>query len=57
MHTHLAFRIAYGYQVKERDDPIVKVLFTAAHNLSVATTPGAFLVDSKSLCSKVLFCF
>ncbi|KAJ7753359.1 cytochrome P450 [Mycena maculata] len=38
--------ITYGYQVKEHDDPIIKVLFTAAHNLSDAVTPGAFLVDT-----------
>lgn len=39
--------ITYGYQVKEHNDPIINVLFTAAHNLSDAVTPGAFLVDSE----------
>ncbi|KAJ7649359.1 cytochrome P450 [Mycena polygramma] len=38
--------ITYGYQVKEHNDPTIEVLFTAAHNLSEAVTPGAFLVDT-----------
>ncbi|KAJ7660885.1 cytochrome P450 [Mycena polygramma] len=42
--------ITYGYQVKEHNDPIVEVLFTATHNLSKAVTPGAFLVDTLPIC-------
>ena len=38
--------IAYGYSVKEQDDPLVKVVEAAMSGFSQSLKPGAFLVDA-----------
>ena len=38
--------IAYGYSIKENDDPYVKVLDAAVTGMSETANPGAFLVDT-----------
>lgn len=42
--------LVYGYQVKERDDEIVRIAEVATLEFSRAATPGAFLVDSLPFC-------
>lgn len=37
--------IAYGYPVKEQDDPFVSVVEAAVSGFSETLEPGAFLVD------------
>lgn len=37
--------IAYGYSVKEHDDPYVDVVEAAVNGFSESLEPGAFLVD------------
>ena len=37
--------IAYGYSIKEQDDPLVKVVEAAVSGFSETLEPGAFLVD------------
>ncbi|KAJ7591425.1 cytochrome P450 [Mycena floridula] len=38
-------RISHGYEVKEVDDPFVKLADMATEQFSLATSPGLFLVD------------
>jgi hypothetical protein len=37
--------IAYGYSVKEQDDPFLGVVEAAVNGFSESTEPGSFLVD------------
>lgn len=37
--------MSHGYQVKEQHDPIVECVDRATEQFSLATAPGAFLVD------------
>ena len=37
--------IAYGYSVKEKDDPLVDVVEAAVRGFSECTESGAYLVD------------
>ncbi|KAF9020326.1 cytochrome P450 [Hymenopellis radicata] len=41
----LVLRITYGYEVLHEGDEMVKLVNNAMEELSVASTPGAFLVD------------
>jgi len=41
----ITLMIAYGYSVKEEDDPLVAVVKDSMHGFSQALKPGAFLVD------------
>ncbi|TFK56140.1 cytochrome P450 [Heliocybe sulcata] len=41
----IILELAYGYKVKEESDPIVNVVDQATEQFSLATAPGAFLVD------------
>ncbi|KZT27006.1 cytochrome P450 [Neolentinus lepideus HHB14362 ss-1] len=41
----IILELAYGYRVKEERDPIVEVVDQATEQFSLATAPGAFLVD------------
>ncbi|KAK0222302.1 cytochrome P450 [Armillaria fumosa] len=52
LHSHisqdvaaLVLRITYGYEVKKEDDEMVALVNCAMEELSVASTPGQFLVD------------
>ena len=38
-------RLTYGYEVQDDKDPFVTLIERANDNFSVATVPGAFLVD------------
>ena len=38
--------MAYGYSVKEHDDPLVQVVETSMNGFSETLEPGAFLVDT-----------
>ncbi|KAF7299789.1 hypothetical protein HMN09_00984900 [Mycena chlorophos] len=42
----LMMDIAYGLKVQETNDPYIKMVTEAMHGLSVASAPGAFLVDT-----------
>ncbi|KAK7031915.1 cytochrome P450 [Favolaschia claudopus] len=42
----LVMEITYGIDVREAEDPYIKVAEGAMYGLSVASIPGAFLVDS-----------
>ncbi|THV05395.1 cytochrome P450 [Dendrothele bispora CBS 962.96] len=42
----IIFRISHGYEVKECNDPFVRLADLATEQFSVATAPGQFLVDS-----------
>ncbi len=37
--------MSYGYEVQEKDDPIVDLVDIATEQFSLFTSPGAFLVD------------
>ena len=41
----MVLRITYGYEVKKEDDEMVALVNCAMEELSVASTPGQFLVD------------
>jgi hypothetical protein len=41
----IILRIAYGYELQGDDDPLVKLVDRAILQFSLATTPGAWLVD------------
>ncbi|KAG5716246.1 O-methylsterigmatocystin oxidoreductase [Termitomyces sp. T112] len=41
----IILRISHGYEVKENNDPFVKLADQATYQFSLATTPGAWLVD------------
>jgi hypothetical protein len=45
--------MSHGYQVQENSDPIVDVVDTATEQFSLATAPGAFLVDVIPACGVV----
>ncbi|KAG6915061.1 hypothetical protein DXG01_013668 [Tephrocybe rancida] len=47
-HTAVAIilRISHGYQVQEKDDPLVKIADTASDQFSLSTIPGKYLVDT-----------
>jgi hypothetical protein len=38
-------RIAYGYRVKEKDDPFLTDVEVAVEQFSLSTAPGGFLVN------------
>lgn len=38
-------KLSHGYDVKESQDPIVELVDTATEQFSLATAPGAFLID------------
>ena len=37
--------MSHGYDIREDNDPVVSVVDTATEQFSLATSPGAFLVD------------
>lgn len=41
----IIMKLIYGIEVQEKDDPFVSLIEKANGNFSVATAPGAFLVD------------
>ncbi|KDQ57072.1 hypothetical protein JAAARDRAFT_35668 [Jaapia argillacea MUCL 33604] len=41
----IILEIAYGYKVLEQDDPIIDLVDKATEQFSLATSPGAYLVD------------
>jgi hypothetical protein len=41
----IILKISHGYDIREDGDPIVQTVETALEQFSVATSPGAFLVD------------
>ncbi|KAF5366421.1 hypothetical protein D9758_009789 [Tetrapyrgos nigripes] len=41
----IILRVAYGYEVEEKNDPFVHIANTAMDNFNKATAPGAFLVN------------
>ncbi|KAG2070197.1 cytochrome P450 [Suillus decipiens] len=41
----IILRIAYGYEVKETDDPLIDLADRAVDQFSRSTAPGAFMVD------------
>ncbi|KAG1788381.1 cytochrome P450 [Suillus variegatus] len=41
----IILRIAYGYEVKENDDPFIDLAGRAVHQFSRSSTLGAFMVD------------
>jgi hypothetical protein len=47
--------MSHGYQVNEDYDPIVDVVDTATNQFSLATAPGAFLVDVIPACEVFSF--
>ncbi|KIY64631.1 cytochrome P450 [Cylindrobasidium torrendii FP15055 ss-10] len=49
----LVLRITYGYEVKHEDDRMVRLVNDAMEELSVASTPGAFMVDLVPALQKV----
>lgn len=55
----IILRMSHGYQVKESHDPIVECVDQATEQFSLATAPGAFLVDvmpwSESTCIYCLY--
>ena len=50
MAGSIILMISHGYKVKENDDPIVDVVDRATEQFSLATEPGAFLVDVIPAC-------
>lgn len=44
-------RIAYGYQVKESQDPFLDSVGTAVEQFSLSTAPGGFLVNLVPSCT------
>ena len=46
----ITLRIAYGYEVKEHNDPFVEIADKATEQFSLATEPGAYLVDVSPMC-------
>jgi len=42
----IVLRISHGYEVQEKDDPFVALADKANGEFSIASTPGAFLVDT-----------
>ncbi|KIK55470.1 hypothetical protein GYMLUDRAFT_1018177 [Collybiopsis luxurians FD-317 M1] len=49
----IILRIAYGHEVKEVDDPFVKIANRAMDNFNRAIAPGAFLVNQLPILLKV----
>ena len=45
--------IAYGYPVKEHDDPIVDIVEAAVEGFSESMEPGAYLVDMIPSCKSL----
>lgn len=41
----IILKLSHGYEVQEGEDPIVNLVDTATEQFSLATAPGAFLVD------------
>ena len=41
----IILRVAYGYEVKENNDPFIELADIATEQFSRATQPGAYLVD------------
>ncbi|PSS35616.1 hypothetical protein PHLCEN_2v1439 [Hermanssonia centrifuga] len=41
----IILQMSYGYEVQEKDDPIVDLVDIATEQFSLFTSPGAFLVD------------
>jgi hypothetical protein len=46
----IVLRISHGYEVQEKDDPFVALADKANGEFSIASTPGAFLVDTFPAC-------
>ena len=46
----ILLHIAYGYEAKEHDDPFVELADKATEQFSLATEPGAYLVDVLPMC-------
>ena len=51
----IILRIAYGYKVKEHNDPFVELADKAAYQFSLATEPGAYLVDVLPMCKYLVY--
>jgi len=49
----IILRVAYGYEVEEFNDPLVKVANAAMDHYNRATTPGSFLVNQLPILLKV----
>lgn len=47
-------RMAYGYKIKEEDDPIVKLAEATTENFALSTAPGGFMVDVLPICEYAL---
>lgn len=43
--------ITYDVHVESEDDPFITVTQKALHKLTVASVPGAYLVDAMPFCS------
>jgi hypothetical protein len=50
-------RIAYGYQVKENNDPFLTDVEVAVEQFSLSTAPGGFLVNLVPSCAFCLMSF
>jgi hypothetical protein len=47
--------MSYGYNVeREKPDPLLTIIDTAADEFYIATSPGAWLVDAFSICQSLL---
>jgi hypothetical protein len=44
-------RIAYGYKVKESEDPFLTAVEVAVEQFSLSTAPGGFLVNLIPSCT------
>lgn len=48
--------MSHGYQVQEGEDPVVNIVDKAVEQFSLATAPGAFLVDVLPIRAQFLSC-
>lgn len=48
--------ISHGYEVKEKDDPFVRLADIATEQFSLSTAPGVFLVNLVPACKLVTQC-
>lgn len=48
----IILRIAYGYEVKENNDPFIDLADRAVHQFSRSSTLGAFMVDDMPFCKQ-----
>lgn len=53
----IILRISHGYEVKENNDPFVKLAEQATEQFSLSTAPGGFMVDLIPACATPPFPF